>query len=176
MAARAVHADPRGGSPPRQGAHRRSRGSVLIRYFDASALIKRYAREAGSTAVRRLLASGTAATSRLSEVEIASALTQRTREGEVTASQRDRALAAFTLDLESFLIVELVPKVTTRARALLLAHSLRAGDAIQLASCVHLAEELRAHVPLVVCDDRLVAAARALEITVLGGARARRSP
>ena len=46
----------------------------MTRYFDASALAKRYVRETGSTTVRRLLASGVAATSRLSEVEVASAI------------------------------------------------------------------------------------------------------
>ena len=42
----------------------------MTRYFDASALVKRYVRERGSVTVRRLLASHVAATSRLSEVEI----------------------------------------------------------------------------------------------------------
>lgn len=45
-----------------------------MRYCDASALVKRYVREKGSLKVRRLLSSGPVATSRLSEVEIASAL------------------------------------------------------------------------------------------------------
>ncbi len=45
-----------------------------MRYFDASALVKRYLREKGSAEVRRLLASDTPATSRLSQVEVASAL------------------------------------------------------------------------------------------------------
>ena len=44
-----------------------------MRYFDASALVKRYVREEGSAKVRRLISSDTPATSRLSEVEVASA-------------------------------------------------------------------------------------------------------
>jgi predicted nucleic acid-binding protein len=44
----------------------------VTRYFDASALVKRYVQETGSVAVRQLLASGIIATSRLSEVEVAS--------------------------------------------------------------------------------------------------------
>ena len=48
-----------------------------MRYFDASALAKRYVREKGSLKVRRLLASDVPATSRLSAVEIASALMRR---------------------------------------------------------------------------------------------------
>jgi len=45
-----------------------------MHYFDASALAKRYVRETGSQTVRRLLGAGGAATSRLSEVEVASAI------------------------------------------------------------------------------------------------------
>ena len=55
-----------------------------MRYFDASALVKRYVREPAAVSVRRLLKSDRAATSRLSEVEVASALTRRAREGAFT--------------------------------------------------------------------------------------------
>ncbi|MBE3088192.1 MAG: hypothetical protein IMZ71_03640, partial [Chloroflexi bacterium] len=51
--------------------------------------------------------------------------------------------------------------ITTEARALLLRHPLRAGDAIQLASCHFLSEALRVTVPLVAFDDRLRMAAAA---------------
>ena len=61
-----------------------------MHYFDASALAKRYVREIGSQSVRRLLAAGVAATSRLSEVEVASAIARRAREGVLSAEQRDR--------------------------------------------------------------------------------------
>jgi hypothetical protein len=43
--------------------------------------VKRYVREAGSERVRDWLAAGTAATSRLTEVEVASALMRRWSEG-----------------------------------------------------------------------------------------------
>jgi predicted nucleic acid-binding protein len=49
----------------------------VIRYFDASALVKRYVREAGSVTVRRLLTAGTAASRRLSEVEVSSGIVRR---------------------------------------------------------------------------------------------------
>ena len=52
-----------------------------MRYFDASALVKRYVRENGNTAVRRLLSSDTPVMSRLSEVEVASALMRLARGG-----------------------------------------------------------------------------------------------
>lgn len=46
------------------------------------------------------------------------------------------------------------------ARSLLLRHPLRAGDAIQLASCLYLQRELAQPVPFIGFDDRRVEAAR----------------
>jgi hypothetical protein len=129
-------------------------------YFDASALAKRYVREKGSLKVRRLLASGLPATSRYSAVEIASALARRAREGAISREDGERAMAALREDLTAMLVVELTPEVVARAQALLQRHSLRAGDAVQLASCLHLRHELEESITLVVFDDRLAAAAR----------------
>ena len=129
-------------------------------YFDASALAKRYVREKGSLRVRRLLASDLPATSRYSAVEIASALARRARDGAISGEDRERALTALGEDLTTMLIVELTPEIVTRAQALLQRHSLRAGDAVQLASCVHLRDELQEPITLVAFDDRLAAAAR----------------
>ena len=146
----------------------------MTRYFDASALVKRYVRETGSSTVRRLLASGLPATSRLSEVEVASGITRRAREGAFAASRRDRMLAALQRDLPALAVVEMIPDVTAEARALLLRHPLRAGDAIQLASCLYLQRELRQPVPLVAFDQRLLEAARAEGLTVVGTSSNRR--
>jgi predicted nucleic acid-binding protein len=139
----------------------------VTRYFDASALVKRYIREAGSITVRRLLASGTAASSRLSEVEISSGIVRRARERAFTIQQRDRMLAALLRDVPALAIVEVTPEIAADARALLLRHPLRAGDAIQLASCLYLNRQLGQDVPFVVFDGRLVKAARAEGLTVI---------
>jgi hypothetical protein len=138
-----------------------------MRYFDASALAKRYVREKGSVKVRRLLSSDLAATSRYSAVEIASALARRTREGAISPDDRDRAMAALQTDLSAMLIVELTAEVVIRAQALLQRHLLRAGDAVQLASCLRLREELEDDVSLVAFDERLVAAARKERIALV---------
>lgn len=130
------------------------------RYFDASALTKRYVREPGSVPVRRLLALGGAATSRLSEVEVASAFARRVREGSVSADERDRALAAFIADLTAMLVVEVTPALTAQARMLLERHPLRASDALQLASCLYVQAQIAEPVPLIAFDDRLIEAAR----------------
>lgn len=129
--------------------------------------MKRYVAEPGSRGVTRLLATGDAATSRLSEVEIMSALTRRAREGDLASADADRATAALAGDLPAFLIVELLPEVTARARSLLGRHALRAADAVQLASCLNLGERLAERIPFVAFDRRLRAAARAEGLRVL---------
>lgn len=131
-----------------------------MRYFDASALVKRYVREQGSVKVRRLLSSDAPATSRLSEVEVASGLVRLAREGAFSVAERDRALAALEADFAAILVVELTTDVTSLARTLLQRHQLRAGDAIQLASGLYLQEQLGEKVPFIVFDDRLSKAAR----------------
>jgi predicted nucleic acid-binding protein len=131
-----------------------------MRYFDASALAKRYFREKGSVKVRRLLSDDLAATSRYSAVEIASALARRVREGTLTEGDRDRALTALQEDMTAMLAVELTPEVVTRAQSLLRRHPLRAGDAVQLASCLQLQDALEDRIAMVAFDERLVTAAR----------------
>jgi predicted nucleic acid-binding protein len=117
--------------------------------------------------VRRLLKSDRGATSRLSEVEIASALIRRAREGAFTAEERDRALASLANDLAALIVVEVTSEIAAEARTLLLRHELRAGDAVQLASCLYLQRELGQSVPCVACDDRLMKAARHQGLTVV---------
>jgi predicted nucleic acid-binding protein len=118
--------------------------------------------------VRRLLASGIAASSRLSEVEVTSAVIRRTREGAFTTDRRDRMLAALQRDAPPLAIVEMTPDVTAHARALLVRYPLRAGEAVQLASCLYLQQQLARPVPFVAFAERLVQAARAEGLTVIG--------
>lgn len=77
-------------------------------------------------------------------------------------------LATLERDLASFMVVEVVPDVCARARTLLNAYALRASDAIQLASYLHLRERLNQDIPFVVYDERLAAVARAAGTVVLG--------
>jgi uncharacterized protein len=128
--------------------------------------VKRYVVESGSAVVRRWLGAGFVATSRLSEVEIASAVARRTREGVFSTRERDRVLRALALDMASIHVVELLPPISAKARGLLLRHPLRASDAIQLASCVFLQQELGEAIPLVAFDERLRTAAHAEGLTV----------
>lgn len=53
------------------------------------------------------------------------------------------------------------------ARTLLVRYPLRAGDALQLASCLYLRRELSDNMPMVVFDERLLDAAVANGIPVI---------
>jgi len=88
------------------------------------------------------------------------AIIRRAREGAFGVRERDRALAALVEDLAAVHVVEILPEITTKARGMLLRHPLRAGDAIHLASCMFLQQELGEPMPFVAFDDRLRAAAR----------------
>jgi uncharacterized protein len=129
--------------------------------------VKRYVEEEDSPLVSRWLAAGTAATARLSAVEIASAIARRCREGAFSPAERDRALAALEADLQALRVVELSTRVVLEAQALLVRHPLRAADAIQLASALLLRRELGEPVTFAAYDDRLKAAAKAEGLGVI---------
>jgi hypothetical protein len=131
--------------------------------------VKRYVDEPGSVTVRAVLERQAVATSRLSEVEIASGLARRSREGGLSPSHLGRALSSLREDIRSIALIELDEEVTREAVALLTRHRLRAGDSVQLASCLYLHRQASEEVRLLAYDERLNDAARAeglaLELT-----------
>jgi predicted nucleic acid-binding protein len=141
-----------------------------VRFFEASAIVKRYVRERQRTEVRRLMRVGEMAVSRLSEVEVISAFARVARETVMSHTQRDRAAAAFVADLDSWHVVEVTPEVTATARRLLMQHSLRSGDAVQLASALILQAGIgQALLAVVAYDQRVLDAARAEQLLTVGG-------
>jgi predicted nucleic acid-binding protein len=138
-----------------------------MRFFDASALVKKYVRETDSARVRRLLRTGEVAVSRLSEVEVVSAFARLAHAEAISVAQRDRAAAAFVSDLLAWHVIELTPDVMATARRLLVQHQLRAGDAVQLSAAlvlqVGLGEPLDAFVAY---DQRILGVARAEQLAV----------
>ena len=99
--------------------------------------------------------------SRLTEVEVPSAIARRLREGRVSEPDRDAVVKAFLDDMHRWEVIELSSDVARRALALLSSHSIRAGDAIQLASAL-LARDRAGSIlsQFVASDVRLPAAAR----------------
>ena len=122
--------------------------------------------EPGSVAVRRRLRTDRVATSRVSVIEVTSALARRQREGAFSAAARDRAVKRLNADLAACILVELSPELSVEAQDLLLRHVLRSGDAIQLASCLYLQREIAQRIAFAAFDDRLNQAARAEGLTL----------
>lgn len=108
----------------------------MIAYFDASALVKHYIHEVGSDLVQQWLAAPRPATSRWSQVEMLSAISRRSREGQITPAERNVLAAGLGEDLSGFLLVELTEEVIAASDGLFARHPLRAGDCVQLASAL----------------------------------------
>ncbi len=147
----------------------------MIRFFDASALVKRYVREAGTASIQALLRRTPRAMARLGEVEVASAVCRRSREGLLSSVEREEILAALREDLATFVVVELSPEVVDRSRRLLTTHPLRSGDSIQLASALVLADATGEQVAFVAFDAALRRAASAEGLWLAGTAASGRS-
>src|SRR5690606_3533542 len=103
----------------------------------------------------------------LSEVEVVSAFARLHRDGGITTAETGRAAQAFVNDIRAWHVVELTPDVTSIARRLLLQHQLRSGDALQLASALHLQAGIG--IPLesfIAFDVGLLEAARSEQLVV----------
>ena len=144
-------------------------------YLDASALIKRYADESGSSWVRSITDPAADHTIFLAEItlaEVAAALAakQRAPQG-ISLQERDRALSRFLEDCaEHFLLLQIDRPVIDQAVELTQVHRLRGYDAVQLAAILVASRELVVQgVPLpifVASDNDLLLAAQAAGLSV----------
>lgn len=139
-------------------------------FFDASALVKRYLREAGSEWVRQILTDEQPRVfvSSLSGAEVVAAIMRKGRSGEVSPSERDKALNAFRREFTtSYAHVPSESAVIHKAMDLLLTHPLRAYDAVQLASALSLPPLPRGiALAFVAADERLLAVAKKLGLPI----------
>lgn len=131
----------------------------MTRYFDASALAKRYVYETGSQQMEPLILESYSPTSQFTQVEVASALARRAGEGTLTIRERDRALEALEQDMAIFYIVGLNSEVTAQAVKWLARHRLRGPDSIQLASTMYLQKHLQDTLEIVVFDPQFITVA-----------------
>lgn len=134
--------------------------------MDSSALVKRYLEEPGSEWVRSIAAESSSHAIIVAEttlVEVASALARQQRSGDITDMQRESRTSLFLADLERCEIMALDRDITKSAMHCCHRFSLRAYDAIQLATALALQERLRSRkLPLltfVSADKDLLAAA-----------------
>lgn len=137
----------------------------MIYFLDASALAKRYIAEHGSDRVRQLFRRGASiAVSRVSEVEVTSALVRRANAGDIDAATLEAHLESLLDDLAGCDIVEIRKPVVAHARQLVVEHGLRAYDGIQLACTLR--AKTNAPLTLWCADGDLASAAEAEGIRV----------
>jgi uncharacterized protein len=105
-----------------------------MRFFDTSALVKRYVEEPGSTMVRATLRNHPIVVARVTFAEAAAAVARAARTGALSEEQRDVILARLPEDFARLQVVEIRPALVARVPALVARYPLRAYDAIQLAA------------------------------------------
>lgn len=123
-------------------------------------------REPGSDVVEALQESEILI-SRLTTVEVVSALERRHREGELSTADRSRTLDYLRGLFRRILIGEITASICDRANEILARHPIRAADAIQLATALDLRAGLDEATPFVVFDRRLRLAAEAESLGVV---------
>lgn len=107
----------------------------MIVYLDASALVKRYVREAGSSEVGELIAGATlAGTAVITRAEVAAALAKAVRMGALGRDEAAVALEAFRRQWADFVRLQLGEATIVLADALAWEHGLRGYDAVHLAA------------------------------------------
>jgi predicted nucleic acid-binding protein len=137
-------------------------------FFDSSALVKRYVREAGSRWVQSVTAFTTANmvfACRITWVEVLSALARLQREGNIDPAAMTATFDLFQHDWTTqYQIIELDHSITELAGQLAQKYPLRAYDSIQLASALNFYPFFAAIDPQIftfVCaDERLLTVAQ----------------
>jgi uncharacterized protein len=103
-------------------------------YFDTSALIKRYVNEPGRGDVLQLLRKHRCVMSAVLPVEVRSALRRRVADGTLQERQATAILKRFTADRAFWMVIDVSRDVLAAAESLCDSYSVRALDAIHLAS------------------------------------------
>ena len=144
-------------------------------FLDASAAVKRYADEPGSTWIRGITEPQARNTILLAEItlaEVAAALAAKHRAPKgITLEQRNRVLSRFLQDCEDhFVLLSVERSVIDRAVELAQRHRLRAYDAVQLATALDANEIMQSQtlpaLTFVAADRDLLTAAAAERLSV----------
>jgi predicted nucleic acid-binding protein len=131
-------------------------------FFDTSALIKLYHREAGTAVLDKLIKAATPqiVISDLCLIEMTSALAKQLRTRAIRRKTFTAALTAFESDVSKFEVVEIDKRIKTSASALIkqlgTTEGLRTLDALQLAAALNAARV--APLDLFIVADKALAA------------------
>lgn len=139
----------------------------MILYIDTSALVKLYAKEAGTTEVQRAVAKAEQiATSLIAYVETRSALARKYRLEQVDGAAR-RHKREFERDWTQLYRLPMDVITVRRAAELAEQHRLRAYDAVHLATADLLQATVRAPVAFACFDNALNEAALRLDLKLI---------
>ena len=141
--------------------------ATRLAYFDTSVLVKRYVKERGSTATRKLLQRYRFLSSAVAPVEVLSALSRRRTAGELT--QRDFLAIKSRLhkDRAYWELVEVGPIVLSQAEELVQRAGLRTLDALHVASALTFQAASGLTIPFVTADVRQSDAAESLALNLI---------
>lgn len=135
----------------------------MIVYLDASAMVKRYIAEAGSTDVVALLdAAQLVATAVVSRAELAAALGKAVRVGLATRDALATTFADMEQDWNDYVRLDVNEHAVARAATLAWSQQLRGYDAVHLACAQVWQESLGEAVMLATFDRDLWRAAQAI--------------
>lgn len=136
-------------------------------YFDTSVLVKRYVKEQGSAAARRLLQRYRFLSSALAPVEVLSVLSRRRTLGELT--QRDFVAIRSRLrkDRSYWELVEVGEIVLNQAEELIKKTGLKTLDALHLASALTFQVASGLTIPFITADVRQRKAAETLGLNLI---------
>lgn len=133
----------------------------MIVYLDASALVKRYVQELGSSEVVNLINEAEAVgSSVISRAETAAALAKAHRLNILTQAAAETAVRQFRREWPNLIRVQVTESVVSRADLLAWEHGLRGFDAVHLASALLWQEQLNQKVSFATFDRALWAAAQ----------------
>lgn len=137
-------------------------------FCDASAIVKRYAREVGSSWMIGLtdpVSGNTIFVARITEVEVVSGVTRRVREGTLSPNDGSEGTVNLRRDFAThYRVVEITPALIDNAVSLVQTHGLRGYDAVQLAAALEVHKD---RMPLGLQPLILCSADRALNIAAI---------
>jgi len=137
-------------------------------YLDSSALVKRYAEEAGTDFVKSILSTDRLiTTSKLTYPEILSALMRKVRAGEIQRKRFDDIVDRFEKDWNHVLVLEFHNDLLQIVKFLIEKHPIKAADAIHLSSALWLKLSSKIDVTFVASDLNLLKAAQAEKLQII---------
>ena len=144
---------------------------MTVYYLDASAWVKRYAQEVGTTWLRAFLGERHAtACSTLGLVEVTATLSRQHKTGQLTTELFRQKIGDLDNDWAAMIRVDVTDEVVKRSRSVTQALATRGADSVHLATAQLLADGIKAQneqLVLIASDRELLAAARASGLTAL---------